>query len=54
MPITVAYVIFQKLFGGACPQSPPRIILVSQFASNSTLPEKYALKMSKFGAEDCE
>ena len=33
------------------PPDPPRIIFVSLFAWNLTLPEKIRLKMSKFGAE---
>ena len=45
MPITVCK--FSKIFRGNMPPDPPRIIFVSLFASNLTLPEKIRLKKVK-------
>ena len=49
MPITVCK--FSKIFRGSMPPNPPRIIIVSLFASNLTLPQKMRLKTSKIGAK---
>ena len=46
------YVKFQEFSGGAgMPLNRPKIIFVTLFASNLTLPEKTRLKTSKTGAK---
>ena len=47
MPITACKL--SKFFRRSMPPDPPRIIFVSLFASNLTLPEKRRLNLSKFG-----
>ena len=45
MPITVCK--FSKIFRGSMPPDPPRVIFVTLFALNLTLPEKIRLKKSQ-------